>query len=293
MSENVEDNGSVNNTDSQSNGELSAKRSLDTPSVTGQNNGTPLSDTQHGAQGTSSENGVASQSRFPIRLRSEDPVDFPLAQEPGLTGQITTVHVLRHGEVDNPTGILYGRLQGYSLSPLGFAQADRAAQALKDADITAIFASPLLRAQQTARPSALLHGLDIQINDALIESGNDFEGKVVNSKAFSRSRGMLTKIRDPFTPSWGEPYLNIGRRMSGAIYAALDAARGHEALCVSHQLPIWTLRRFLEGRRLWHDPRSRQCSLGSITSFVFDGNTLTDIRYSEPSGSSDPSQTGA
>ena len=62
---------------------------------------------------------------------------------------------------------------------------------------------------------------------------------------------------------------------------------------MSHQLPVYTTRRFLEGRRLWHDPRSRQCSLASITSLVFEGTTLRDIVYSEPAGASDPSQTGA
>ena len=70
-------------------------------------------------------------------------------------------------------------------------------------------------------------------------------------------------------------------------------ARGHEAVLVSHQLPVYTTRRFLEGRRLWHDPRKRQCSLASITSLVFEGTTLRDIVYSEPAGASDPSQTGA
>ena len=52
-------------------------------------------------------------------------------------------------------------------------------------------------------------------------------------------------------------------------------------------------RRFLQGQRLWHDPRSRQCSLASLTSLVYQGDTLVDIVYSEPAGSSDPRKTGA
>ena len=38
--------------------------------------------------------------------------------------------------------------------------------------------------------------------------------------------------------------------MRGAVVSALDLAEGHEALLVSHQLPIWSLRLFLEGRPL-------------------------------------------
>ena len=81
--------------------------------------------------------------------------------------------------------------------------------------------------------------------------------------------------------------------MLGAVHAARNAAEGREALCVSHQLPIWTLRRYLEGKRLWHDPRRRQCSLASLTSLVFDDEELVDIVYSEPAGSTDPTVTGA
>jgi broad specificity phosphatase PhoE len=77
------------------------------------------------------------------------------------------------------------------------------------------------------------------------------------------------------------------------VYRAREQAEGREALCVSHQLPIWTLRRFLEAKRLWHDPRNRQCSLASLTSLVFDGEALVDIVYSEPAGTTDPKVTGA
>ena len=69
------------------------------------------------------------------------------------------------------------------------------------------------------------------------------------------------------------------------MYAALAArehAEGHEAVCVSHQLPIWILRRYVEHRRLWHDPRKRQCALASLTSFHFDGTQIVGIGYTEP-----------
>ena len=100
-------------------------------------------------------------------------------------------------------------------------------------------------------------------------------------------------MRDPFTPSWGEPYIQLAHRMLAAANKARDAAKGHEAVCVSHQLPVYTLRRFLEGQRLWHDPRRRQCSLASLTSLIYEEDALVDIIYSEPAGASDPLATGA
>ncbi|ACY20345.1 Phosphoglycerate mutase [Gordonia bronchialis DSM 43247] len=206
----------------------------------------------------------------------------------------TIVHMMRHGEVANPDGILYGRLPGFRLSDTGRAQARKVADALADHDVTAVFASPLQRAQETATPIAAAHGLPIITNDDLIEADNVFEGlKVsVGDGALSKPRHW-PKMRDPFTPSWGEPYIQLAHRMLAAANKARDAAKGHEAVCVSHQLPVYTLRRFLEGQRLWHDPRRRQCSLASLTSLIYEDDALVDIIYSEPAGASDPLATGA
>ena len=198
----------------------------------------------------------------------------------------TTVHVMRHGEVHNPTGILYGRLAGFGLSEPGKAQAAAVADALADNDIVLVVASPLVRAQETAAPIAARHDLDVQTDPDLIESLNFFEGhRVSPGDGALRDPRNWRYLVNPFTPSWGEPYKEIGERMVTAIDKARAKAAGHEAVCVSHQLPVWTLRRRLENKRLWHDPRRRQCGLASLTSFVFDGDALVDIRYSEPAGS--------
>ncbi|GAB3210423.1 hypothetical protein GCM10027262_35660 [Nocardia tengchongensis] len=204
----------------------------------------------------------------------------------------TIVHVLRHGEVHNPNGVLYGRLPGFQLSVTGRAQAQAVARSLADHDIALVVASPLQRAQETANPIATGHGLVIRTDDNLIEAGNTFEGLRVTAGALRKPRHWW-KLRDPFSPSWGEPYLQIAHRMLAAVNKARVEAAGREAVLVSHQLPVWTLRRFLQGQRLWHDPRNRQCSLASLTSLVYQGDTLIDIVYSEPAGASDPSVTGA
>ncbi len=195
----------------------------------------------------------------------------------------TTVHVLRHGEVHNPGKILYGRLPDFHLSELGRQMAKAGAEALADRDVTHVVASPLERAQETAEPIAARFGLDIATDTRLIESANFFEGKKVSpgDGAFTNPRHWWV-LRDPITPSWGEAYLVIAQRMFAAVQAARVAAEGHEAVCVSHQLPIWTLRRYVERKRLWHDPRRRECGLASLTSFRFVGSKVVGIDYAEP-----------
>jgi broad specificity phosphatase PhoE len=197
----------------------------------------------------------------------------------------TRVHLIRHGEVHNPGRILYGRLPGFRLSETGRAQAIAAADMLADADIVAVIASPLQRAQETAAPIAARHGLPVDTDEDLIESANIFEGKRVSpGDGAWRNPRYWWHLRNPITPTWGEPSAEIAARMATAVDKARARAAGHEVVCVSHQLPVWTVRQYLSGKRLWHDPRRRQCDVGSVTTLIFDGDRLVDVDYRVPSG---------
>lgn len=197
----------------------------------------------------------------------------------------TTVHLLRHGEVFNPEGVLYGRLPGYGLSDRGQEMARRVAKHLVEQgrDVVRVVASPLQRAQETAEPIAAGFGLDLATDDRLIEAQNHFQGL-----AFGVGDGSLRHpqhwkyLWNPFRPSWGEPYVEQVARMRAAVDDARAAAEGHETVLVSHQLPVWLTRSSLERRRLWHDPRKRQCSLASLTSLHFEDGRFVGLHYTEP-----------
>lgn len=211
-----------------------------------------------------------------------------------MTESRTIVHLVRHGEVENPTGVLYGRLPDYHLSELGKAMAEQVATAMADRDITAVIASPLERAQETAAPIAAARGLAVDTDGRLIEPTNVFQGQ-----SFGVGDGALRKpsswrhLVNPFKPSWGEPYREVVVRMLAAIADARRVGRGHEVALVSHQLPIWTVRSYIEGRHLWHDPRKRQCTLASLTSLAYSDDQLTGLTYSEPAADLLPPPPGA
>lgn len=203
-----------------------------------------------------------------------------------------TVHLLRHGEVHNPDGVLYGRLPEFHLSELGRQMArvladhfsERAADGAK---IVHLVASPLTRAQETARPISEALNLDVVTEARIIEAANYFEGMHVTKAEILKPKHW-PMLRNPFRPSWGEPYQEQAARVIAAVQDARVRAielggDGAEAILVSHQLPIWATRLSAEGKPLWHDPRKRECTLTSLTSFVFDdaGNLLR-VDYSEP-----------
>jgi len=207
-------------------------------------------------------------------------------RDSGLPASTTaTVHLVRHGEVDNPGGVLYGRLPGFGLSEAGRLMAKAAADYLAGRDVTVLRSSPLQRALETAEPVAAEFGLPAEADERLIEPWNHFEGLRfgVGDGALRQPRHWV-HLRNPFRPSWGEPYRDVAARVLATVTEVARAADGHEAVCVSHQLPIWVTRRLIEGRPLWHDPRRRQCALGSVTSLTFSDGRISSVRYAEPSG---------
>lgn len=202
----------------------------------------------------------------------------------------TIVHLVRHGEVHNPDRILYGRLPGWHLSVRGRQMAAAVAADLADHDITYVAASPLQRAQETVEPviGALNAGrmtapLELVTDEDLIEAGNRLEGlHIKGPRSALWNPRLWPLLKDPSVPSWGEPYSRILDRMWSAVDRARRAAEGHEAVCVSHQLPVVCVQRDVRGLPLQHSPASRRCELASVTSLVFDGDELTDMVYSEP-----------
>ncbi len=194
---------------------------------------------------------------------------------------LTRVHVARHGEVDNPDGILYGRLPGHGLSPHGALMAERLGEYFADVELLSLTCSPLQRTRETIAPVAARHPeLSVTTDDRVIETRNVFQGTVVR-KAIRQPKYWRYLVA-PWKPSWGESYGEIAARMHEAIVDVATRFPDGESLIVSHQLPIWIARLDAEGRSFVHDPRRRQCSLASVTTFTLDGPRIVTVDYAQP-----------
>jgi broad specificity phosphatase PhoE len=191
------------------------------------------------------------------------------------------IHLVRHGEVHNPDGVLYGRIAGFHLSELGHRMALAAAQSLDGRAITRLVASPLQRTQESAAPWSQAFGLHIENDDRLIEPPNLFEGVNIR-RELRRKPWLVARLRNPRLPSWGEPFTSIRDRMLAAVTDIHQTTEGGEAVIVSHQLPIWMVARSVQGKPLATDPRTRRCSLSSITTIEWDGERFVEFGYQEP-----------
>ncbi len=193
------------------------------------------------------------------------------------------IHLVRHGEVHNPDKVLYGRIPGFGLSTLGHRMAESAADQLHGHPITRLYASPLQRAQESAKPFQVGFELDIVTDERLIEPTNKFEGR-----PFEFGPQVLLRpeawpwVINPLKPSWGEPFVSIAARMLAVVEEAWERTTHGEVVLVSHQLPIWMVHRSLAGEKLYHDPRKRRCHLSSITTLAKRGERFVEVSYRDP-----------
>jgi broad specificity phosphatase PhoE len=195
------------------------------------------------------------------------------------------IHLIRHGEVHNPDGVLYGRLPHFALSEAGHKMAATAAQELvaSKAKITHLYTSPLLRTRESSEPIKDAFGLEPAVDERLIEPYNIFEGKRVSAGTILLRPNLLFHLRNPSRPSWGEPYEAVLERMMSALNHIADEAQGDEVAVVTHQLPIWMVHLHLAGENLPHNPRQRRCGLSSITTVERDGKGIwSEVSYREP-----------
>lgn len=194
----------------------------------------------------------------------------------------TLIHLVRHAEVENPKNLWYGRLEGFELSQRGLRQAEELGQYFKDSKLSAIYVSPLTRAQQTAAAIAAHHDLEIETREELIESETKLQGRPGDMRLFRNPLNARHFI-NPLRPSWGESYKSISERMVGAVREMIEKHRGEEVVAVSHMTPVLVAR-----LRLEDDPRppwraGLPCARASVTTVEFDGDAYVSTRY-EPVG---------
>jgi len=155
-------------------------------------------------------------------------------------GPVARVHLVRHGQVDNPRRMVYGRLPGWHLSAKGRRQAEAVARVLAGRGVAALFASPLERARETADVLARTLALPVQVRDDLTESAlaAHWEGLSWLHVWTRRHREWDTYRKRPLEMEAPEPLVELAARMAAAVRALATAFPGREVVAVSHGDPI-------------------------------------------------------
>jgi broad specificity phosphatase PhoE len=165
----------------------------------------------------------------------------------------TRVYLVRHGKVENPRKIVYGRMAGWTLSEEGRRQADAAAQRLAAEGVSAVYTSPLERAAQTAELIARACAAPLGVREDLTEAAlcARWEGLRWRDVRLKRTREWLTYLRRPLEMrDVPEPLSALAQRMEAAVRALAAAHPGERIVAVSHGDPIRAAVLALTGRDL-------------------------------------------
>lgn len=185
--------------------------------------------------------------------------------------QKTRIHFVRHGEVENPKAVRYGRLPGFHLSDAGRRTSQQAAAQLSDRPIAHIYTSPMERTQQSATTiGATFTTVPITLDNRLLEVkiARKFEGK---------SRAIPYEYPTGATAE-AETMDDVNQRMRHFCEEKCIEHAGKELIAVSHGDPItllyyWQLYNEITLQGL------TQAGYGSITTFCFEGLTLREVGY--------------
>jgi broad specificity phosphatase PhoE len=160
-------------------------------------------------------------------------------------GEPTRLILLRHGQTLASVGRLYSGRGNPSLTGVGRAQAAGAAGLLASTQIDAIVCSPLDRARQTADEVNVGRGLDVRIDDRLIETDfGEWEGL-----SFARARERDPELHGRWmgdtsvAAPGGESFDQVHTRVDSVLQRLLAEYPGGTVLVVSHVTPIKTLLR--------------------------------------------------
>lgn len=211
----------------------------------------------------------------------------------------TTIHLVRHGKVENPEHVIYERLPDFHLSEYGNRMAEATARYVASnkrmASSVAIFSSPLERTVETAehiqdalneqRVASNTDLLSITKDERIIEASNEFRGNRIGyGEGALWKHGNWKLLLRPMRPSWGESYGSIAERMSDFVFEKADEFAGHSIIAVSHESPIWTLRTFLVTGKAESNVFKRKTALASVTSLVIEAGThkLIAVSYADP-----------
>lgn len=152
------------------------------------------------------------------------------------------LYAARHGQTQwNLEDKVCGRTD-LPLTETGLEQAQILAQWTKNLKIDVILSSPMLRARQTAAPTAALHGLEILVDDRLIEQDYGiYEGVSRFDEGF-----LANKRHFAYRYPGGESMMNVAYRVYGLLDEIKEKYAGKNVLLVCHGGVCRVIRTYFE-----------------------------------------------
>jgi len=194
--------------------------------------------------------------------------------------------LIRHGENEYvKTGKLAGRLPGVHLNQRGQNQAAALGEALKEAQIKAVYSSPLERAMETAAPIASAHGLEIIPEPDLLDVNvGKWQGKSLKVLRLMKAWKIVQHSPSRFCFPEGESFLETQARIIAALERISKKHKPQDVVAVVfHADPIKLAAAYFLGMPLDNFQRLG-CDTGSLTALHIGetGSSLMKLNQRPP-----------
>lgn len=202
---------------------------------------------------------------------------------------LTRIHLVRHCDVENPRGVLYGHLPGFGLSEKGVRQAHALGRRLATSGARQIYSSPLERAQQTAHIiAAYLDGVPVTTTPELVEArfGQYLQGVRPRDVLWRRPLWLVHMVRPGLLPN-DESVAEMAARVRAPMERLVRDHPGQGGICVTHGDPIQAFWVEADGRSAFALHRL-QCAKGGRLEVDYRGDRLVARRYAAPEESGAP-----
>ena len=195
----------------------------------------------------------------------------------------TRLYLVRHCDVRNPDGVLYGHLPSFGLSPKGVAQAHALSRFLAQTPVRRIFTSPLQRARETAGViAAALDHVPVEVRDDLTEArfGRYLQGVRARDVPWRRPLWFVHMLVPGLLPQ-DESVAGMAARVRRPLLDLLREHPGDGGVCISHGDPIQAFWVESEHRPIYALHRL-QCAKGGLLELDYEGARLVGLSYRSP-----------
>ena len=149
---------------------------------------------------------------------------------------------LRHGQAENNTKrILAGRTEGVPLTKIGIEQAEQIGKYLKPIDISAIYSSPIERADNTAKIVAESNSIDYKLDERLTELDMGKFTRMPYDEIFAKHGNVFLKFysNDPIISKYNvETFPHVQKRVMDMLDYTIKKHDQENVLLVTHMDPI-------------------------------------------------------
>ena len=199
---------------------------------------------------------------------------------------MTTVYIVRHAEAVGNSEFRFNGITDTDITEKGEHQLDSLAERFRSVSFDRIYSSPLIRTRKTADAVNRFHGLDIIIDNDIIEiNGGSWEGRKMDEVGKESPELVMMWVKDPlnFKAPDGESMRDVFARVSSALKRLAAENQGKTIVVVSHGCAIKNMLCYASTGDMSEIGKPDIAENTAVSKVIFDDALNASVEFSNDS----------